>query len=290
MPKFIPFQYDDTLKREIDLRGYSYLTYKNYRSHLRRVSIYFAKDLTDISVGEFKDYLLYLKNTLGRNAQTINLCRAAFVFFKQNIAGEHISQYDIPHCRLSHSLPKIVPKKKIIAVIESLPLKYRALFSLCYGSGLRISEAMGLLVEDIDSENMKVFVRNGKGDKDRYSILSEYSLTRMRAYYKAYRPKGPFLFPHRYDISRPMCSQNVFAMLRDAYARLFPNEKKRITTHTLRHCFATHLLDSGADLRTIQILMGHKSIKTTCIYTQLTDWHFSRLVSPPDQDGGDSLV
>jgi site-specific recombinase XerD len=280
MPKFISFQYDETLKREIDLRGLSYRTFKQYRSCLRRISDYYGKDIAEVSQDEVKSFLLHLKKDLSRNAQTINLYRAAYLFFSQNVLNVEAK---LPRHKVRYILPNIIPAENIRSVLESLPLKHRAIFSLCYGSGLRISEAMGILTEDIDAHRMRVFVRNGKGQKERYSILSEYSLSLLREYYKAFRPKGAFLFPRRGDCSRHMNAPHVFAMLRDAYSNLFPNDSRGITTHTLRHCFATHLLDSGVDLRTIQILLGHKSIKSTCIYTHLTDWHFAQIQSPLDR-------
>lgn len=166
---------------------------------------------------------------------------------------------------------------------------YKTVLSLCYGSGLRISEALNIHICDIDSQKMKLLVRNGKGRKSRYTILSAYSLNLLRAYYKAYRPQGQLLFPKLRHPDQPMHAQNIQGALRSAYARLFPNSDKKITVHTLRHCFATHLLDQGQDLRSIQLLLGHKSIQTTCIYLQLTDIHFSQLVSPADRWDGDSL-
>ena len=130
---------------------------------------------------------------------------------------------------------------------------------------------------------MKVYVRHGKGGKVRYTILSDYSLNCLRKYWKSYRPKGPNLFPkfqNPCDAAPPQHIQKAFS---DAFKKSFPHSNKRITPHTLRHCFATHLLDSGVDLRTIQVLLGHKSIQSTSIYTQLTDFHFSKLVSPLDR-------
>jgi site-specific recombinase XerD len=151
---------------------------------------------------------------------------------------------------------------------------------------LRISEALAVEIGDIDSKAMRVYVRQGKGGKSRFSILSDYSLDCLRLYWKAYRPLGPMLFPKRNcpeDAKPPQHIQKSFA---DAYKKQFPFSNKRITPRTLRHCFATHLLDNGADLRTIQLLLGHKSIQSTAIYTQLTDFHFAKLVSPIDKGRG----
>ena len=284
--KAIPFQHDDELKREIDLRGLSDRTFANYRSHLRRLSEFFGKDVADISVEEVKDYLGYIKNTLRLQPPSVNLCRAAFLFYRQNILKEHIPSYIIPQHKHTRRLPDILSQADIFLVLDSLPLRHRAILSLCYGSGLRISEALSLEVDDIDSRSMKVHVRQGKGNKPRFSILSEYSLRCLRECWKAYRPPGPKLFPGQKSPDQPLWAHNVQSSFSEAYKSRFPHSSKRITPHTLRHCFATHLLDGGADLRTIQILLGHKSISTTSLYTQLTDQHFSKLVSPIDRGRG----
>lgn len=280
----ISFKYDNELLRETGLRGLSHNTFKNYRSHLRRISEHFGKDIIEVSVDEIKAYLIYLKTVLKRHPQTINLCRAAYIFFRQWVLCDNTSRFQVPHHKVNHCLPDILPTESILCILETLPLKYRAVLSLCYGSGLRISEALSLRTDDIDSKTMRVFVRKGKGGKQRYSVLSEYSLSCLRKYWKAYRPAGLCLFPKRHSPDTPKQPQNIRKAFSDAYHQTFPNSNKRITIHTLRHCFATHLLDGGTDLRTIQILLGHKSIKTTSLYTQLTDYHFSKLISPIDRD------
>jgi site-specific recombinase XerD len=284
MFRSIPFQYDDELKREIDIRGLSYLTFKNYRSQLRRIAEYFNKDLKAVTTEEAKTYLFHLKNDLHRHPQTINTCRAAFCFFRLSVLGDYVPPYAIPYHKYVYQLPDILPADNIITVLGGLPLRYKAILSLCYGSGLRISEALALEIGDIDSKSMKVYVRHGKGDVSRFSILSAYSLNCLRRYWTSCRPPGPRLFPNRNTPTKAKPAQHVQKVFTDTYKKRFPNSNKRITTHTLRHCFGTHMLDSGTDLRTIQILLGHKSIKTTSIYLQLTDFHFSKLTSPIDRE------
>ena len=283
MFKAIPFQYDNELKREIDLRGLSQRTFDNYRSQLRRMSEYINKDIKDISAEEAKKYLYYLKNVLHRHPQTINLCRAAFRFIQQNVFSNHIPAYAIPHHKFVYQLPDILPVERIIPVLEGLSLKHRAILSLCYGSGMRISEALAVEVGDIESASMKIHVRNGKGMRVRYTILSVYSLNCLRKYWITYRPPGQKLFPNRRNPDETTRPQNVRSAFSDIYRKNFPHCNKKITPHTLRHCFGSHMLDSGADLRAIQTLLGHKSIKSTSIYTQLTDYHFSKLTSPIDR-------
>jgi len=247
------------------------------------MSEHVKKDIKDISTEEAKGYLHYLKSELKRHPQTINLCRAAFRFFQQNVLGNHIPSYAIPHHKFEYRLPDILPPDRIIPVLGCLSLKYRAVLSLCYGSGMRISEALAVEIGDIESGAMKIHVRNGKGMRVRYTILSTYSLICLRKYWKSFEPPGPKLFPQRDNPAEAMRPQNIQRAFSDTYKKHYPLCNKKITPHTLRHCFGTHLLASGTDLPTIQLLLGHKSIKSTSIYTQLTDYHFSRLVSPIDR-------
>lgn len=281
--KTIPFQYDTELRREIDLRGLSDSTFKNYRSQLRRVSEHFGKDIKDVSPEEFKAFLYYLKSVLKLHPQTINLCRAAYIFFHQNVIGNSIL-YPIPHQKFVYKLPDIMPAEHVLLILNKVALQEKAVLSLCYGSGTRISEAVNVEVGDIDSKNMKLFIRRGKGGKSRFTILSKYSLHYLREYWKSYRPVGPLLFSRPDAPQKPMFTKDVYEALSEAHRKLFPGNNRKITPHTFRHCFATHLLDSGVDLRVIQVLLGHKSISTTSIYTQLTDRHFSKLVSPLDRE------
>ena len=247
----IPFQYEDELKWEIDLRGLNYSTYKTYKSHLRRISEYFSKDIKDITVEELKMYQHHLKNVLGRHPQTINLYRAAFVFFRQYVLGEFMPPYTIPRHKFVYQLPDILSPEKIIPVLSDLTLRSRAILSLCYGSGARISEAIAVEIGDIDLSNMKLYIRHAKGGKSRYSILSAYSLKCLRKYWTAKRPPGQLLFPRLHDPSKPLFPEHVQTEFSEAYRNRFSHSNKKITPHTLRHCFATHLLDSGTDLRVI---------------------------------------
>jgi site-specific recombinase XerD len=283
MPKTNQFRYDEALLREISLRGLSYKSYKNYRSRLRLLSEHFSKDVADITPEEMKSYLLEIKHR-GLSAQTMNLSRAAYIFCKRQVLGQDISPDSVPMHKVIPKLPDILPPETIVSALRETPLKYRAIFSLCYGSGFRISEAAGVRIEDIDSRRMSVRCV-GKGGKSRYSILSAYSLGILREYYAAFRPKGPYLFPNKTDPGKPCSTGYAFGIFRAAIRRAFPENKRRITIHTLRHCFATHLLDSGVDLRTIQVLLGHTAIQSTCIYTQLTNAHFAKIVSPLDREG-----
>lgn len=283
------FLYEAELQREMELRNYSVCTVKNYKSHLRRFSEFFNRDLKLLSTDDFKEYLYHLttKRKLGPNS--INTCRSAFLFFHFAVMNDPVNPLLIPAQRKNHKLPCILSRNEILHLLNSIHnLKYRAVLSLCYGSGLRISEALRIQVSDIDSKKMRLFVRQSKGRRERYTLLSHYSYQLLRQYWKKFRPQGPLVFPGRCP-HHPIAVQNVQAEMQFAVSSAGLVAKGKITTHTLRHCFATHLLDSDCDLRTIQLFLGHASINLTCIYLHLTDQHFAALKSPIDRRDGDFL-
>lgn len=158
-------------------------------------------------------------------------------------------------------------------------MKHKAIIAIAYAAGLRISEVCGLRITDIDSERMRIHVRSGKGKKDRYVMLGESLLVLLRQYHQKARPKGEYLFPG-YKPHRPICTNAVRPVLRKVIRET--GLVKRVTMHTLRHCFATHLLEAGTDIRILQVLLGHSSICTTLRYTHITDRLVQKLVSPLD--------
>ena len=166
---------------------------------------------------------------------------------------------------------------RIFAAIRSV--KHKAIIATAYAAGLRISEVCALRVSDIDSQRMRIHVRAGKGKKDRYVMLGESLLALLRQYYQKARPQGEYLFPG-YKPQRPICTTAVRQVLRKVVRET--GLSKKVTMHTLRHCFATHLLEAGTDIRILQVLLGHSSIRTTLRYTHITDRLVQNLVSPLD--------
>lgn len=284
------FPYESELEYEMSLRNYSVCTVKNYKSHLRRFSEFFGRDLKLLSSDDFKEYLFYLTAQRKLGPASINTCRSAFLFFHFAVMNDPVNPLLIPAQRQNHKLPCILSREEVLHLLNGIPsLKYRAILSLCYGSGLRISEALRIQISDIDSGKMRLFVRKSKGRRERYTLLSRYSYQLLRQYWSKFKPQGPFLFPGRCS-DRPIPIQNVQTEMLRAVSRSGLFAKGKITTHTLRHCFATHLLDAGCDLRSIQLFMGHASFNSTCIYLHLSDQHFAKIKSPIDREGGDSLA
>lgn len=175
-------------------------------------------------------------------------------------------------------LPEILSKKEVKIILASIKnLKHRVLLSLLYASGLRIGEALSLKETDIDSDRMLIFIRGGKGKKDRYTLLSVKILEDLRTYYRAYRPKM-YLFEGQYGgMYSPTSARQVLHRAVKA-----TGINKNIRLHTLRHSFATHLLENGTDLRYIQQLLGHQNPKTTMIYTHVSTQSLSKITNPFD--------
>ena len=182
--------------------------------------------------------------------------------------------------RQGRPLPDILSASEVEALLGRIAsLRHRAVIMAAYGAGLRVSEACRLCVGDIDSRRGLIHVHDGKGGKDRYVMLSKRLLAVLREYWKAARPPGPYLFPgtdgadtvHRMMVNRALKQAAVDAGI-----------TKKVTPHSLRHTFATHLLEGGTDIRTIQVLLGHGSIRTTARYAKVSKRHVGRTTSPLD--------
>ncbi len=189
-----------------------------------------------------------------------------------------IDVLDIERPRKERKLPVILTTDEVKGILHaSKNLKHRALLCLIYSAGLRVGEAINLKVNDIDSKRMLIFIRCAKGKKDRYTLLSESFLILLRNYYKTYKPKT-YLFEGQYG--GPYSASSAQKILKKAAYRI--GLKKPITLHSLRHSFATHLLENGTDIRYIQALLGHSSPKTTMIYTHVTTPSIRKIKNPFD--------
>jgi site-specific recombinase XerD len=183
----------------------------------------------------------------------------------------------IAYARTPRKLPAILSSDEVVCFLEAVPsLKTRTALTAAYGAGLRASEAVSLKVADIDSERMLIQVRHGKGARDRTVMLSPQLLRILRTYWRLARPRE-WLFPGR-DETKPIDVQVLHAACRSATKAA--GLTKRVSVHTLRHSFATHLLESGVDIRIIQVLLGHKSLSTTARYTQVATTTIANTQSP----------
>jgi integrase/recombinase XerD len=261
-------------KEEITLRGLSEATAEEYLKSLRVFMRYYeGRQLEEMSEIEIRDFLLYLLNEKHSTAGTVNIYNSALRFIFGAVLGRTLNYQMIPRRRIHRDLPIIMSKSELVKFFDSIDnLRDKAIFMTIYGGGLRLSEITSLRIQDIDSENMRIFVHHGKGGKDRYTLLSNDNLNLLRAYWKAYRPNHPegYLFYPKGNKSRRIGNRAV----QDAMAKHLKesNLSSKFAVHTIRHCFATHLLESGVDVCRIKQLMGHTHIQSTTFYLHLLNF------------------
>jgi site-specific recombinase XerD len=229
---------------------------------------------------EVRDFLVHLRDERELQPMTIKGYVAAlkFLYTATLDRPEVVRPWLSP--RVVKKLPVVLSGTEVEAVLSAITsITYRAVLMTTYGAGLRISETCRLWIADIDSKRMLIHIRDGKGGKQRYTMLCRRLLDVLRAYFKQVRPGGDYLFPGQKPGSY-LCDSSVRKVLHQAIEDC--SIDKRVTPHVLRHSFATHLLDTGTDIRTIQVLLGHSSIQTTQVYTQVSPQHISRVKSPLD--------
>lgn len=236
------------------------------------------KKPADITTYDLEKYInsMVIDKKISQAYQKV-LVGAIKLFFNELLRKNYKLNYLYPD-RAEKKLPTVLDKSEVQILLSSIEnLKHRAIISLIYGAGLRLSEVVELKVKDIDSKRMLIKIVQGKGKKDRYVMLSEKLLLLLREYYKKYKPKE-YLFEGQ--TASKYSARSVQAIFKDALKKA--NIRKKASVHTLRHSFATHLLESGTDIRIIQQLLGHSSIKTTKIYTQVSSANIANIKSPLD--------
>ena len=266
---------------EMQLRRFSENTQESYLRSVAGLASHYRISPDKVSGCQLKDYVLFLTNERSLSWSTINAITAGIRFFYTETLGRKDMSLSIPPRKTPRRLPEIFSRGELIALFSSTAnLKHRTILMTAYGCGLRISEVISLKVASIDSSRMMVKIEHGKGDKDRYTILSPRLLSELRSYWKVYRPdpKG-WLFVNRSTKERLTRStpQLVFKKAKKKAAIT-----KKVTFHSLRHSFASHLLEAGVDIRTIQILLGHSSITTTARYLHVARKNLSSAKSPLD--------
>lgn len=227
---------------------------------------------------EVRDFLVHLRDERGLKPMTIKGYVAAlkFLYTATLDRPEVVRPWLSP--RVQRKLPVVLSGTEVETVLAAVKsITYRAVLMTTYGAGLRISEACRMQVADIDSKRMLIHVRNGKGGKQRYTMLCDHLLKVLREYWRRKRPTGDYLFPGQKKGAH-LTKRSVRKVLHQAIKDC--GIDKHVTPHVLRHSFATHLLNAGTDIRTIQVLLGHSSIQTTQIYTQVSPLHVSRVQSP----------
>ncbi|EWH10788.1 integrase [Cellulophaga geojensis KL-A] len=267
------------MHQKLLLKNYSKNTTKTYMHMFKQFLTYmYPMPLHQVSTAHIMYYHKELVTKQNVSASYQNQSINAIKFYIEKVLNLPKVQYDFCRPRKAKKLPKVLSLQEVADIITvTNNIKHKTILKMIYGCGLRISECINLKVEDIDSNNMRVWVRNAKGNKDRITLLSPTMLAQLRAYYIVYKPKK-WLFEGADG------KQYSASSIRQVFNR--SKKKARVhmpaTVHTLRHSFATHLLDAGTNLRYIQKLLGHNSSKTTEIYTHVSTTNLINITSPLD--------
>ncbi len=273
--------YLEKLYQDMQLRAYSDHTQEIYGRAVRGFLTFSGKSAEMLNEQDVRNYVLHLmKGKLSK--RSINTYQAAIRFFFGVTLNRAMNYLQMPRLKEDNSLPEILSREEIVRLLACCENpKHKAMFALAYGSGLRVSEICALRVQDIDSKEMRIFVRSGKRNKDRYTLLSQYTLEVLRDYWRHDRPNHPegLLFPGWRNLS-PITRESINRAL-EKWLRT-AGVTKKVSIHSLRHAFATHLLEDGTDLFTIKELLGHSSISSTTVYLHLANVS-ARAVSPADR-------
>jgi integrase/recombinase XerD len=273
-------QLQDRMAEDLRLRHFSPATCRNYLLYARRFARFYMRSPADLGEAEVRAFLLHQVEVRHLAYDSYRQIYAALKFLYTVTLGRPWAVAHIPHPRLrDRRLPVVLSAEELTAFFAAVRHpKYRALFRACYAAGLRINEACHLRAADLDSKQMLLHVRYPKGGRERLTLLSPKLLEELRAYWLLEKPRD-WLFPGDTPadpVSTDAARQAFRQAARDA------GLTRPCTPHTLRHCFATHLLDGGADLIVLQALLGHRSLKSTARYTHVTTRRLRQIVSPLD--------
>jgi len=271
------------LRKQMDgdlvVRGMSVRTREAYLGAVAGLAKHYGRRPDQISKREVQNYLLHLIEKRKLAWSSCNIVAQGLKFFYRVTLKRSEAQFGIPRARQPQKLPEILSREEVMVLIErTANLKHRTLLMTAYAAGLRLNELCHLKVSHIDSARMTIRVEQGKGAKDRYTLLSPRLLSELRRYWIAQRPKD-WLFPRR-DASGPISDATVQKLFHAAKARA--GIVKHGGIHALRHAFATHLLEAGVDVHTIQRLLGHGHISSTLRYFHLARKHLAKTPSPLD--------
>lgn len=272
----------EAMDKELVIKGYSIKTRQAYVKQIKRFTSFIDRNINEINNETVRRYVLFLMEELGLSHSYVNQAISAIKFLYQYVLQDNRITVILPRPKKEYKLPNILSLEEVRRVFEAVGNeKHKTILYLVYSGGLRVGEVVRLKLTDIDSERMLIHVVQGKGRKDRYTLLSEVALVQLRKYYRIYRPED-WLFPGQ-DLDKFLTERTVGKVFQNACEKA--KIRKNASVHTLRHSFATHLLEAGTDLRFIQELLGHASSRTTEIYTHVTTKNLSRIESPLDKLG-----
>lgn len=267
----------DRMQQDLQLAQYRPSTQESYLRCVRNFVAHFMRPPTELGREEIRQFLLTLTDRPA--TQKMHWAAIKLLYTKTLRRPEEV--VDIPWPRIRQKLPDILSVEEVAALLEAIEvMMHRAVVMTTYGAGLRIGEACSLCVGDIDSKRGLIHVRDGKRGRDRYVVLSPRLLKCLREYWRVTKPAGQYLF----EGTQPEKPADP-GVIREALKRAAKavGIHKRVTPHSLRHAFATHLLEDGTDIRVIQVLLGHSSIRTTARYTRVSKSHVAAVSSPLDK-------
>ncbi len=271
----------DDLRR----RNYSPDTIRGYIRAVQQFAEYFGRSPEQMGAEELRHYQIYLLHERKLTLGTVENCISALRFlYRKTLKRRDLAFDDLPFPKQPRTLPAVLSQDEVTRLIEAAPNRmHRMLLMLLYATGMRRTEASLLKVSDIDSQRMVIHIQRGKGLRDRDVPLTPKLLEALRDYWRWKKPRV-YLFPSRMSapgVEQPISDKTVWNVCRTAATRA--GIHKKLHPHTLRHCFATHLLEGGADLRTIQLLMGHERLEDTTIYLHLSQRHLHAAINLLDQ-------
>ena len=270
------------MTEDMTIRGFASKTQTGYLRAVRNFTVFFGRSPDQADGEDLRRYQLHMRSR-GVSAPSINAAVSALRFFFGVTLGRGDANVGMTMVREPRRLPVILSPEEVARLLDAAPgLKYRAAFSLAYGAGLRAAEVVSLKVSDIDSARKVIRIEQGKGAKDRYATLAPSLIDLLRVWWQAARARGvilpgSWLFPGRNPVN-PLTTRQLrraFHAAKDA-----ANIDKRVSLHTLRHCFATHLLEQKVDIRVIQVLLGHARLETTARYAQVASTTIRAVKSP----------
>lgn len=268
------------LKFDMELRGLSKNTQDEYYTKAKIFQNYFNKPATELDERHIRKFLHYLITEKKLTSESVNSYNSGLRFLYGVTLNINLNYKQIPRHRNYHKFPQILAKEEIQNLFNACNnLRDKCILMTIYGAGLRLNDVASLKVSDIDSKKMQLLIRDGKGSKDRYAILSQTNLKILRDYWKAYHPKE-WLFYSRNHTDTHITSRAIQNIFRKYIKKA--KITKNVTVHSLRHSFATHLLESGTNIYHIKKLLGHSNIRTTCIYLHLLEIESLNVSSPLD--------
>ena len=271
----------EKLKEDMEMRGFSKHTKASYYRKAKEITEKFKKPMRQVKIQELRDYLLkYLRQERGLTEKSVNYYNNVIRFIYDVVIDVPINKRQLPLYKGKRRLPKILSYEELNVFFNACEnYKYKTIFMMIYGSGLRISEATNIRVEDIDSKNMRIFVRNGKGERERYTVLPKASLEMLRECYRRYKPNHPegYMFLNRKG--NPLKVERLRVFFRRYRRKAGISED--FIVHSLRHSFATRLVEEGVPLVQVKELLGHSCIRSTMTYVHVAN-NMQKVDSPLD--------